>query len=932
MSVVPGRVAVALMLAVPAALAAQDSLPDSAARASPVSLSAFTLQRLPIDDPRHALPLVPGVVLRVGDVGIDTRPVLVIRGGRGAANVYVDGASLRFQTRSAPGLALPISAIDHVTVITGVAPVELADAAGGALWYETRRGGARWNGAARWDSDEPFGSSSTVGYNRIEADVGGPLGGRARVFVTAGVQGQRSAYRGPGAAAVPTYVPAGFDTTVTDGGGAQVTLPLLAQWSGACDAGANSGVECQGLRRPFDWNSARRVQARMEWPYGSASGISVTGIGIEMQRRDFPGTDILNPALYAGRRAWSAAAIVNWRHALGALRGWPVRLETNIALVRHGERGGPLEPDAELATRDPALGVAFESLRFLGADSMDLPVSNALIRDVRTNSGTRGVPFFGNANQVGQAHRGNPYGLSSAGWWTSGLDGTLTDVAERRVAIRSALIWSLGRHTVTIGVDGERSRIAAYSSNLLRQVDLDVFAARPTRIALLAGDRFWVDDRTVLDAAVRYDRFDPGGELPNTPLFVSSSGPALWNPLSATDDTAYANSVERVFHPASVNGIVSARLRLQYAIRRNVDFHLAYVRAAEPPPWGTLFAHANSDLSFTNTGDMVGTDVRFAVPWLFELGLRSPLGGRTRLDVRAYWRDLPRYEGRFRQFSDPRDPTRVLTINALSLVENRRGTGLDLGIDWRAGRLGLQGAYSLARTAADGEPGVLPRIASVTSHALALMVDLALPEGNAITQGMNAVLLARAQSGDAYTRLENEGRGILTFELGGVPAEDRDASRISWTTRLDLQIAKSVRVAGRDWSVYLDARNVVNARNLMALFAETGATTNDRHRLQTIGDPTLPTGQYAILRDEAQNAGALEPDGTTVNLTACSVWGNPVNCVALTRVERRFGDGDRLYTLAEQQAAFNAYYDDFFGAWRFYGSGRTLRVGVRLGF
>jgi hypothetical protein len=922
-------VVLALPVLLSAPAPAQDSLPDSAARTSQFSLSAFALQRLPIDDPRHALPLAPGVMLRAGVLGIDTRPLLVIRGGRGAENVYVDGASLRFQTQSQPGLALPITAIEHVTVITGVAPIELADAAGGALLYETRRGRTRWGGAVRWDSDEPFGRGYTVGYNRIEGDAGGPLGG-LRVFVTAGVQGQGSAYRALGAAAVPTYVPAGLDTTVTNGAGGQVTLPLLAQWSGDCDASTNSGVACQGLRRPFDWSSARRVQARIEWPYGSGSGLSVTGIGAEGQSRVFPGAEILNPALYGGRRAWSAAAIVNWRHALGALRGWPVQLEANIALVRHGDRSGPLEPDAELETRDPSLGIVFTPLRFLGADSMDLPASDALIRDVRTNSGTRGVPFFGTDNQVGQAHRGNPYGLTSAGWWTSGLDGTLTDVTERRVAIRSALVWSRALHRVTLGVDLERSRIASYSSNLLRQLDLSVFAARPARIGFFAGDRLLVDARTVIDAAVRYDRFNPGGTLPNTPLFVSSSGSALWNPFSATDDTAYANSVARVFHPARVHGIVSARLRLQSALRRDTDFHVAYTRTAEPPAWDLYFANSNSDLSFTNTNDVVGTDVSFAVPWLLELGLRSRLGRQAGLDVRAYVRDAPRYEGRIRQFSDPRDPTRVISMNALALIENRQVLGIDLGMHWHAGPVGARAAYALARTSADDEQGTLPRIATSTAHALTLLVDVSLPEGNTITQGLSAVLLARAQSGDRYTRLLNQGRGTLTPVLRALAIEDRDASRLPWTARLDLQIEKVLRVAGREWSLYLDARNLLNARNLIALFAETGETTNDLHRVLTIGDPTQATGQYGSLRNEAQDAGALEPDGTTVNLTACSSWGSPVNCVALTRVERRFGDGDGLYTLAEQELAFNAYYEDFFGAWRFYAPGRTLRVGMRL--
>jgi hypothetical protein len=168
--------------------------------------------------------------------------------------------------------------------------------------------------------------------------------------------------------------------------------------------------------------------------------------------------------------------------------------------------------------------------------------------------------------------------------------------------------------------------------------------------------------------------------------------------------------------------------------------------------------------------------------------------------------------------------------------------------------------------------------------------------------------------------------------FAGTPSEALFTARLPFFTRVDLRLAKTMNVAGRPWEVYLDARNVLNARNVIALFGETGETVNTAHRLQTIGDPDAPSGEYASLRNEALDAAALEPDGTTVNLTACPTWGNPFNCVALSRVERRFGDGNGLYTIAEQERAFNAYYDDFFGAWRFYAPGRTLRIGLRLGF
>jgi hypothetical protein len=57
-----------------------------------------------------------------------------------------------------------------------------------------------------------------------------------------------------------------------------------------------------------------------------------------------------------------------------------------------------------------------------------------------------------------------------------------------------------------------------------------------------------------------------------------------------------------------------------------------------------------------------------------------------------------------------------------------------------------------------------------------------------------------------------------------------------------------------------------------------------------------------------------------------------VDCVALQRVEARFGNGDLRYSPAEQQRAVNAAYDLSFGPSVFYGPGRTLRLGLQLGF
>ena len=78
--------------------------------------------------------------------------------------------------------------------------------------------------------------------------------------------------------------------------------------------------------------------------------------------------------------------------------------------------------------------------------------------------------------------------------------------------------------------------------------------------------------------------------------------------------------------------------------------------------------------------------------------------------------------------------------------------------------------------------------------------------------------------------------------------------------------------------------------------------------------------------------GAINAASKAVDLTSCTSWGSQINCVSLRRVESRFGNGDGIYTLDEQERALNTYYDSFFGSWRFYAPSRQVRLGFELKF
>ena len=905
----------------------QDSLPDTRAdslrRAS--RLDGNWLRRLPIDDPRHALVLIPGVRLSSIDIGITPTTNTLIRGdATGRGNVYVDGALMRFETRGGAGVELAPNAVDTLSLLTGAAPATLSDAGGGVISYQTRSGGEHLAGGVRWDSDQPFSDASTVGYNRIEGNVGGPLtgGGKLTFFLSTTLQGQQSSYRGLYAAKIPAFLPAGTDTTVTQGGN-PIAVPSFAN-------------EASGLRRPLDWSTARRGHIKLAYRSG-ASHASLTLLGGEIQQRSFPGSFALVPAVYMGRRMSTAAAIVNWQQQIGQWRGGPLALDVNLSFVRHRDMTGPLDSTVERATRDPALGIAFERLRFAGADVLGLPVNDQLVRDLRTNTGTRGVPFFGTLPDLAQAYHTNPYGVAS-GWPTSGYGGTLSDVAERRVQGRWGVTWDRSREQrIGIGVDWEHAHIASYTSSIVRLIGTDVFAANPGRLGVFTENRFVLSD-AVIDLGLRYDHITPGGELPVVPSFISSSGPALWNPNGGSDDTAYANSVARVFRKARSQSVFSPRLRFAYPVGDSLDLQLGFSRTAEPPSWSNVFAHSSSDISFTDVNNLYGRDVDFVVTTLIEAGVRYRRGSAV-VAASLYRKELPRYVGRLTPFSRPTDSLSIVSINTLTSLGTVPVEGVELGLDVGQPWVQASVAYSLAHAA--GGPGSLTSVsqAPITAHTAAIAISAGVPDEwqrgtsiGKIARGASAVVLFRAQSGQTFTLQTNNGFGLITPpESFLVP--NFNVAHLPWLKRLDLRIAKTLRTGagGQRWSLYLDARNLLDFANLLAAFAETGDTTNALHKRSTLGDPTLPSGSanYAVLWDEANNAGALAPD-KTVDLSGCAAWGSPVNCVALTRVERRFGDGNQQFTLPEQQRAFEAYYRDFFGAWRFYAPGRTIRFGIAL--
>jgi hypothetical protein len=825
--------------------------PDSSLRSDTIGgpgtrtiLSRSFLLRLPIDDPREALTLVPGVVRRGAFFGIGAGDGLSLRGaGRDAAAVYVDGAPIRNLTSGVPALTLATDGVEAIAVTRGPAGVELVDrAGGGVVEYTIPSGGARIGGHLVGAADGNL--------LRFAGSVGGPIGSHVSWFVAGDVNRQQSSYRGMGAADQPAFVWGGVDTVVSG-------------------VGVPNFIESTGLERPLDWIQEARNQGKVTAKLG-ASTLAFTYLISIAQRRFFPGPDVGDTALFSGARSTSRLLVANWTQPLRRETGAPT-LHAVLSLGHDEASSGLLTAASQAASVDPGFGYSVWSrLAFLGSDSIP-GATDQIIRNIRSNAGLR-VPFLNQTSLRNvQPYRLNPYGLA-AGWPTVGSDGNLAVSSEQRFDGRVWVDWDLAlRHHVRVGGDYTRASQRSYQGDLLTEIDLDAWIAQPHRLGAFAADRItW--PRLTVDLGARLDHFTPGGSVPLVPGRIFSN-PA-WNPQSGVDDSAYSGSLARVYRTATGKTALSPQLRAAWQATPTTTLRLDVSRVVEPPSAARVFGRSNADLAFTFTVAPFGRDVKYVSTTTTALAVSHAVGNRLTFDLDGYLTRRALYVQLIEPFDDPANPGRTQNMSVVTPIDSIGAAGVEGAVQWDAasdvsGRL----VYGLARS----QGSTIQSIGALGMVATPRTVGPAL-------RGLSAVILLHAESGIPYERDINTGSGTTVFDdvdpalllFGSKPN-----ARLPWTQSVDLRLRKEIAIEGSQLSLYAELRNALNIRNIV------GAYTENRAQSNTLYQTNVLSPEFASLRIEASQNGALL-SGNAIDLRPF-VWSRGVSGTAtgsMTRTSR----------------------------------------------
>jgi len=375
---------------------------------------AFT-DNLPVDRLNAVLALQPGVVAS------PTGNTLSIRGGRtDEAVTYIDGVPVSpgYRGNSFVGSAgtevqVPVNGLEEASVTTGSSSAEFGNAQSGVIASQIKTGGTDYTGSFGYESDEPFGASHGLGFNRFQGSFSGPVMRNLTFFLSGALEGQRSVTTGFDAEKTPVFVPVGIDTTVpvpsdVDLATADTTMvPVykFAAYRGNCDdfSGSanpdianNYGVDCQGIRSPWSARSTYQLTGKLNYTFGTGSRISFTALANRFhgrsftQNRDITGRvltlqNLYNPEALTGFRNNSRVFTLNWTQNLSRSSERALALETYISYQQDRTAQGPMTRETELDTRNPAGGFLISPMHFV-VDFDNFPINDELWRTTGATS------------------------------------------------------------------------------------------------------------------------------------------------------------------------------------------------------------------------------------------------------------------------------------------------------------------------------------------------------------------------------------------------------------------------------------------------------------------------------------------------------------------------------------------------------------------
>ncbi len=739
---------------------------------------------------------------------------------------------------------------------------------------------------------------------------------------------------------------------------------------------SNYSLGCLGVRSAYTPRSTLTASGKLTYSFGTGSRLSLSGNVSQTQTRvDNNSNYILAPRLQTAQQLRSQVYILNWSQNLSKSSERALNLETYLSYQEDRTQQGNLTPQGELDSRSAFGGFLVKPLDFQW-NFKNFPITRQLINDFRDGTGPAS-PLDPHSNLFEVTpYFLNPYGVASDNFnfYRVSVGSDIGNLAylrlsrERRYVGKANLDWQVDRYNrVRFGGEYTAYRLAHYlrvPADQEANCFCDAYIENPIRYDLFAENTLDLGDLVVV-GGVRYDYYDSRAFHP-------------FNPDSGYQFPYTARSIgnRAAYRRDRSHNYLSPHVQVSFPVTERTNFRLSYAHQVQVPDFSLIYAGINTDINFTNGNQAFGTDLGFGKTVTFEFGIRHAFSEDMVLDLALYSKNKLS-DVSARQFKnlagadDKPQEVQFYTNSDFGIVR-----GIDIRLDRRIGSLfngtlayTYQNAlstgtdpsstvsYFAALPTSNGVQGGAPQAVLNTTdsrpHNLAGSAALTFPNDwhrgstiGTILQSTGFFATFRLASGTPYTSCPAGDQaplnaGILSGDVCGsrvTGSQDLLSTRLPVFKQFDLRVTRGFSLGGLDLTLYGDFRNLFNFRNALRVFAVNGNTSNPLDFAQFFAGDSSRTALEGLT-----NGSAVYDNATgTLDLTGanCDSWrssnstaSGPVNCVMIRRAEQRFGDGDGIYTVAEQRRASRSRYDAIRGSLaNFLDLPRRIRVGVEIDF
>ena len=781
-----------------------------------------------------------------------------------------------------------------------------------------------------------------------------------------------------------------------DGDTSLVQVPKFAMGRGDCDLLKNSGasglngangaaikdirnnygLDCLGVASAYTPRGLLQGSGKLTYTFGTGSRVSLSGNVSQNQQRvvlingGAPFT--LAPQLNSGQQLRSQVYILNWTQNLSKSSERALALETYLSYQEDRTQQGNLTAQGELDSREPFGGFLLKPLDFAW-DFSNFPITQKVIDQFRDGTGPASPIDPNTVYEERTAYRLNPYGVQPGpNFYREAVGSSIGDQSylrlsrERRYIGKANLDWQVDRYNrLKLGGEYTKYKMAHYNRVPGGDFNLtcfcDAYLENPVRYDLFAENTLDLGDVVVV-GGVRYDYYNSKG---SHPFFADSGYPFPYTGRSLPGTAFYK--------PDNSHNYLSPHIQVSFPVTEKTNFRLSYAHQVQSPDFSLVYAGINTDLKFTNGNQLYGTDLDFAKTIIFEFGIRHAFSEDMVLDVSLYNKNklsdvsARQFKGVVGEDGVPQELF-FYTNSDFGTVR-----GIDVRLDRRIGSLfngtvaytyqnskstgtnpASTSSYFAQLPTASGVQATAPQAVLNTTdsrpHNLAGSAALTFPNdwhkgstAGKILQNTGLFATFRYASGTPYTACPEgfENRAVLS---GAVCASAVTGSQDLLSTRLpafkqfDLKITRGFSLGGVDLMVYGDIRNLFNFRNTLQVFSATATTSNPIDFESFWSTDSTDTANEARKNSGVFNAatGALDLTGAST----CATWQatnatapGAVNCFSIQRAEQRWGNGDGIYTTAEQQRASRAHYDVIRGSIaNFLDLPRRARIGLEINF